>query len=361
MAEQGRATQGRALVTMFNVAPWGGLHENVLYSSTGLQSRGWEITVACRPGPLVDLLQAAGVAVHLVDWDDWRRSVPELTAVSWDVVHTHPFASRELGLLVSKETGARLVSTFHGYYQDALASWATRADSLIAVSRAHARMLENTENVDPSKVQVVPNALPSETFELRPLPLEEKIDVFGPTVLVASRLDPDKRALVGSTIELIEAITPIVPDWTVKVLGQGKSEREIRELLLGRRSGRIRVEFLGQVAHGDVKHHLHRSIFAVASGRGASQSLAVGTPVVAFGSQGHYGMQVGRNLQLGIWGNFGGYPLDDKQVTSVAQDARDLLTQPSRYESAQLIGRAVVRRLFRQEDADDVLEAAYLV
>jgi hypothetical protein len=119
---------GRVLVTMFNVAPWGGLHENVWYSARGMKRHGWDVTVACRGGQLVEKLTADGIAVHVIDdWDDWHGDAEKLADEHWDVVHSHPFQSRELALRVAEITPAKLVSTFHGHNRDLVYRWADRA------------------------------------------------------------------------------------------------------------------------------------------------------------------------------------------------------------------------------------------
>src|SRR3546814_2966900 len=59
------------LVPMFNHSPWGGLHENIWYAARGMKAYGWNVTVACRPGPLVEKLTAEQIDVHVIeDWDD---------------------------------------------------------------------------------------------------------------------------------------------------------------------------------------------------------------------------------------------------------------------------------------------------
>src|SRR3546814_1557005 len=88
------------------------------------------------------------------------------------------------------------------------------------------------------------------------------------------------------------------------------------------------------------------AVLTVASGRGAMQSLAVGTPTVAFGSQGVYGLQRGQNLRIGLWGNFGGHPLGGMAVSDVTADTAARLRSEghtSELQSLMRISYAVVR------------------
>lgn len=355
---------GKVLMTMFNVAPWGGLHENVWYSCRGLKQYGAEITVACRAGVLVDKLRADGIKVHVVDdWDDWRLDAEELASESWDIVHSHPFRSRELALHVAEHTSAKLISTFHGHNRDVVYRWGDRATSLVAVSRAHAQMLSETSGVHGHNVFVVPNAVRDEVLAVPQLPWGEKVADGQATVTVASRLDADKRALLDCVDQLTDALIsdPNGLQWHVQVAGSGAASGEVAAFIAAQstKSPRVRFEELGWVSSEDIPDLLRRSVIAVASGRGAAQSLAVGTPVVAFGSQGIYGLQVGVNLQYGLWGNFGGFPLGDRPVTAIETDVLTLLGDEARYRDAQDTGRAVASSHLRQSDADRALAGIY--
>lgn len=358
-------TIGKVLVTMFNVAPWGGLHENVWYSCRGIQQRGAEVTVACRDGELVERLRADGIDVHVVkDWDDWQWDAEELAAEPWDIVHSHPFRSRELGVRVADLTSAKLISTFHGNNRDVVYRWGQRASSLVAVSRAHAEMLTATPGVAGHKVFVVPNAVRDEVFAVPPLPWGEKVASGEAKVTIASRLDADKHALLECVDHLTDALIadPNGLRWHVEIAGAGGASGQVQEFIAAQsaKSPRIRFEGLGWVPSESIPTLLRGSVFAVASGRGAAQSLAVGTPVVAFGSQGIYGLQVGVNLQYGLWGNFGGFPLgEERPFTAIRPDISALLADEARYREAQEAGRAVASSHLRQSDADRVLAGIY--
>lgn len=356
-----RCVPRTVLVTVFNVAEWSGLLENVWHSCQGMRARGWSVTVACRDGDFANRLRGAGFEVHVVNWDDWRPSAEVLSQTNWEVIHTHPFASRELGVRVAENTGARLVSTFHGNYLDAVSTWAPKADALIAVSRSHAEMLLGVGEVDPVQVHVVPNGVSADTFELQPMQFKEKTMGGNGIVAIASRLDPDKADLIECTRSVVAALrTKPEIKWRVLLLGAGRSaEGFLEELTPSGSVDNVTFEHVGHVESERVKDVLHGAVLAIASGRGAQQSLAVGTPVVAFGSQGVYGLQHGENLRLGVWGNFGGFPLGDREASEITTDVSRLLGDQDLYAKSQLIGRRVTRNLFHQDRADEMLHAIY--
>ena len=320
--------------------------------------------MACRAGELVDRLRADGIRVHVVDdWNDWQADADELASEPWDIVHSHPFRSRELALHVAEHTSAKLISTFHGNNRDVVYRWGHRATSLVAVSRAHAEMLGATTGVRGHNVFVVPNAVRDEVFAVPQLSWAEKVTNGRAQVTVASRLDADKQALLECVDQLTDALIsdPNGLEWHVRVAGSGAASAEVTAFIAAQaaKSRRVRFEALGWVPSEDIPELLRRSVLAVASGRGAAQSLAVGTPVIAFGSQGIYGLQVGVNLQYGLWGNFGGFPLGDRPVTPIETDVLALLADEARYGEVQETGRAVASSHLRQSDADRALAGIY--
>lgn len=348
---------------MFNIAAWGGLHENVWYSCSGLKERGWDVTVACRDGRLPEKLRSDGIGVHVVDdWENLRPTVLELAQRRWDVIHSHPFASRKLALKVARRTGAPVVSTFHGKNLDDVGAWHGRTRGLVAVSRAHAAMLAAVPGVGADRVVVLPNAVRDGLLD-DPVPsAADKLGTDEVRVVVASRLDRDKHAL----LDCIDAITDVARDrpdrrWVVQVLGDGGTRGDLSSFLddLVRKAPHIDLQFQGWVDSDEVPARLRDATLAVASGRGAVQSLAVGTPVVAFGSQGVYGLQHGTNLDNGLWGNFGGYPLGERASTDVRSDVTRLLADDDFYARTQAAGRIAVRTHLLQSQSDDRLDALY--
>src|SRR3546814_3971312 len=184
---------------MFNHSPWGGLHENIWYAARGMKADGWNVTVACRPGPLVEKLTAEQIDVHVIeDWDDREGDIEALSQREWEVIHSHTGRSRVLGRAVRSATGARLVNTFHGYHvsRDRVHDWAGVASALIGVSRSHARMIEDADRVDPTKVYTIPNGVRDELFDQPMRSLDDKLSDGPGQILVASRLGPDKTALL---------------------------------------------------------------------------------------------------------------------------------------------------------------------
>ena len=144
-------------------------------------------------------------------------------------------------------------------------------------------------------------------------------------------------------------------------MGEGRSSTQITDFLKnqGEKASQLQIEFSGWVDSERVAEIMRDAVFSVASGRGAAQSLAVGTPVVAFGSQGVYGLQDGVNLEHGLWGNFGGYPLGNRVVTEISDDISRVIGDPSSYPGLQARGREAVQAHLLQSAADQRLGEVY--
>jgi hypothetical protein len=69
------------------------------------------------------------------------------------------------------------------------------------------------------------------------------------------------------------------------------------------------------------------------------QSLAVGTPCLAAGARGIAGLQIGSNLDVGVWSNFADYPIVGRDIADLETDLERVLV-PEAYLGAQVEGRA---------------------
>lgn len=348
----------RLLVTMFNVSWWSGLHENVWFGALAAHRAGWDVTVACSHGPLADLFREEGITFYEVtNWKKWREDAKVLAQTQWDVIHTHPFASRELGVAVARETGAPVVSTFHGNYLDKIDSWNRDVTKVVTVCPAHADMIHAVPGCEQLSIDIVRNAARDELFDLPIRAASDILEAPRHTIVVAARIASDKRAMLTCIDAVTSAIAAIASEdaWEFQVLGEGKLSAEVSEFIAAqtKKSENLSFAMHGLVDSEEVPRRMQDASLTIASGRGAIQSLAVGTPVVAFGSQGTYGLQYDNNLELGLRGNFGGYPLDHH--SDMVTDVTRLMTDSTFYARVQADGRTAAAQHLKQSDADAAL------
>ncbi|MGP9728600.1 glycosyltransferase family 4 protein [Glutamicibacter sp. AOP3-A1-12] len=344
----------KILVTVFARASWGGLHEHVFDEAQALLRSGFDVYVACAESRLATRLRTIGAGVICVDWDDLdsaESSVLE-TVKHVDLVHAHPFTSRELGLRIATVFSCPVIVTMHGNYLDYANTWATKVDHIVFVSDAlRDNFLLNVKGIDSSKTTVIANGVQDSIFQRPPLSLLEKTNQESIRIAVASRLDSDKIHVIRSTATVAEQVRKTFPDArvTVEVLGEGSLSNGLAEELTVRD---VEVRFLGWRIAENVSNYLRGAVISVCPGRSAAQSLAVGTPVFAVGSQGPAGLQIGRNLLSGLWSNFGGFPLKN---ANEGEAIGSLLSDREAYQRAQARGRSTIELTSKQSVVDGKL------
>ncbi|WP_372699761.1 glycosyltransferase family 4 protein [Arthrobacter sp. JSM 101049] len=350
------------LLPAFTVAEWGGLHENVLAGAQALKLAGHEVTLVLRPGTISERARDRGLAVIEVDWEDWMPTASLIREhVEYDLILAQPQKSRELALFVNSHREKPVFVMFHGYYSDGAYEWRDKVEAFLAVTTSLADFLINFCKVEPWRVHVVPNGITSDRFALLPIPLAQKIKDGTATIVVASRIDADKRSQIEALLRLIERIKEVESPlrWRIVVVGDGP-ERTLAEVSLNTavtETDNISVEFTGWKDSDEVPLLMQEAVFTVGAGRGALQSLAVGTPCLGAGKHGIVGFQFGRNLRIGLWSNFGDYPFGKAPIRSLEDDF-DFLLNEDNYRSVQHAGRTVVESERSQDVSDALLFSA---
>lgn len=341
------------LITVFARAAWGGLHENVLEECRALVAAGIRVTVACAESRLAMRLRLAGADIVTVNWDQLELAVKDThDAGNYDLVHAHPFLSRELGIQIAEAQGVPLVVTMHGNYLDFANSWFESAAHVICVSHAlKDNFVSLVEKCDSSLLSVIPNGVSDEIFQRPMLSLEEKMSSGVLNLAVASRLDKDKTPLIQAVIETVSNIMDERADTKikVKVLGDGSDADVAADSI---RNAGATVEFVGWRMAEHVAGVLRESVLAICPGRSAAQSIAAGTPVIAAGSQGISGLQIGSRLSVGWWANFGGFPNSHDPGFN---ELSSLLESENKYAQAQSLGRSFMSARARQSTVNQKL------
>lgn len=341
------------LITVFARAAWGGLHENVLYEAQALAKSGFRVWVACSESRLAVRLRLVGAKVIVVDWNQMdQASERVLRAAEFDLIHAHPFLSRTLALEVKRIQGCPLLVSMHGNYLDYANQWVKLADHIFCVSEAlRDSFLAQVKDSVPSRVSVLPNGVNDEVFERPLVGLDEKLSAEYIYVVMASRLDPDKQPLVDAAVNTISNLKSVFPNREIRfmMLGNGSdSDRHLKTIsALG-----VEVEFVEWTMSEKVVDILARAVVSICPGRSAAQSLAVGTPVVAAGSQGTAGLQVGSQLNVGWWSNFGGFPV---QSATNSDSFKSLFVSSESYAKVQRSGREFMECRAKQSHLDKIL------
>lgn len=355
------------LVPVFFNASQGGLHENILAAARYMLAKRHRITVVCRPGPFAERLRAAGAAVVETDYSlcSSAKTLAEIEALHAeqpiDVVHAHPFASRELGEMVSQVLGLPFVVTLHGRYVDALPSYIDHTDAVLTVSEGIRHYLLNEGGVGvPEKLHVVPNTPDAKLFKaVKVAPL---VDAEGRVVVsLVTRLDQDKTFILEVFYQAVAHAAEHYPGrihW--QVVGQGTQLDAFAEKVEALR-GENSVSYTGWLQDEALRDAYCQSDAVIAPGRCALEAMSCAVPAIALGSKGYSGLVGPETWQQAVFSNFGGVGNKHESYTAgaVEQDLDALMVPAARRRRLGRFGRQVVRQFFNAGQAHQRLLGFY--
>lgn len=362
-------------VPLFFNAPLGGLQSHVRGQVDALAGAGHAATVMCKPGPFATSLREAGVEVLTTTFEHIPQAVAQACGAGrYDLVHAHPFRSREVGLAVSREQRIPLLVTFHGTYADSLPTYIDEVTTVIAVSHAIRDYLVRHAGCPPERVVVIPNGVDTAVFHphrpdgaLLATGLPGSLPASSPTdrrVLLISRLDEDKRFLVDTVIDAWrEVVRHRMFDLTWWVAGEGTLRGEMMEEAerLNHKAGRQRVSFLGWQDEPALASLCHACHLVIAPGRAALEAMACEKPVIAMGSKGYVGLVESGVALNGAYGNFGGFGHRHEGYApgSLLADIDRVIYDDERLERLGHLSQSLVNAFFRQDDLDRQLVSLY--
>lgn len=224
---------------------WTGPAEPMASVARILVRRGHQVEMAVdslRPGDLRERLRALGFNLRLdltlstkAGPVAWLRDAAALrrAARDLDVVHAHFSNDHALALLALRgRRQARVVRTIHSSrsLRDRPLQGVAhrRADGLIAVCQAHARLLVERFRVDPRRVLASRGAVDPVAFSPNGPDLRAELGLAPgqPAAGIVSRVKPDRRHA-----ELIDAFALVarqLPEARLVVVGRGEGLEEIR-------------------------------------------------------------------------------------------------------------------------------------
>ncbi|MBR0654825.1 glycosyltransferase family 4 protein [Plastoroseomonas arctica] len=173
-------TRSPAILQILPALFTGGVERGTLEIAEAQVAAGFRALVASAGGPLVASLEALG-ARHVTlpldskaPWVMWRNAAALATLVKAEgveIIHARSRAPAWSGLVAARRTGARLVTTYHGSYNENLwgkrlyNSVMARGDRVIAISRHIEALILARHEADPSKVRMIPRGVDPRAFD----------------------------------------------------------------------------------------------------------------------------------------------------------------------------------------------------
>lgn len=289
---------------------YGGLHENVLDVSAAFAKRGHRVTVIHPPSPIDARLRAAGCASITHDLNNAAQVLDIAARVGpFDLIYAHPGLARVAAREIARSTGAPLFLTIHGQYPDKLPDYWQEVTRVVAVSGAIKEYLASL-GVSEERIIVCPNCVDFEQFAPTPDAARDAA-----TVLVASRIDPDKHVLLEALRDCVDEIarrgSPFGAPVRWRFAGEG-FYGDAAALLFAEMKQKLRADQQTFEAAGWIEDRaaLNRAFqtasVVIASGRAAAESIAAGRPTIAVASRGYEGLIGAANFDAALSRNLGG-------------------------------------------------------
>ncbi len=280
----------------------GGVERGTLEIAEALVGAGWRALVASAGGPLVGPLERLGarhIALPLgrkspaAIWRNAAALARLVRAEGVGIVHARSRAPAWAALLAARRTGAHLVTTYHGAYNEGWPgkrfynSVMARGERVIAISGFIAEHVRARHGTDPARLRVIPRGVDERRFDPeaaapRAAALREawNLPKGRPVVMLPGRLTRWK----GQTV-LLDAVARLPGNALALLVGDGGLRRaleaRIGELGLGDRArlcGHVE-DMPAALLLADVV--VHASTDPEAFGRTVIEAQAMARPVIA--------------------------------------------------------------------------------
>lgn len=363
----------KIFIPVFFNAPLGGLQSHVESQCLALKKSGSIPVVMCKPGLFSDQLHRQGIDVLNSDFTDINQAIAEaIKAGPFDLVHAHPFASRKVGLEVSKKTGCPFIVTYHGCYDDQLSSWSSDVNIVIAVSAAIRDFLVNLNCIEPKKIFTIPNGVNLDIF--CPKKIEDSVknqlkkeqnhvdNSEIKRILLVSRLDQDKKFIIDTIKDTWQhCINNRVFSWDWLIAGDGtlRAEMELEANQLNQSSGKKNIGFLGWQSELELANLYNTADLVIGPGRCAIEAMACGTPVIAIGSKTYIGLVNQNNFADGIYSNFGGGIKQTILTENMFHQIESIIEDKKKLQSLGDSCKKLVKSYFDQQLLDNQLLSLY--
>ena len=290
----------------------GGVERGTLEIAAAQVAAGMRALVASAGGALVPALEALGarhVALPLATKSPlglWRNAAALAEIVRREriaILHARSRAPAWSALLAARRTGARLVTTYHGTYNEGLPgkrlynSVMARGERVIAISRFIAEHIVARHGTDPARIRIIPRGVDPAVFDpeaVAPARLAALRRAWGlpergdgpPVVMLPGRLTRWKGGMV-----LVEAMARLPRGEALALLVGGAEPRRegyraALEALIAARGLTGHVRLVGHCADmpaalllADVV--VHASTDPEAFGRTVIEAQAMRRPVIA--------------------------------------------------------------------------------
>ncbi|WP_299586464.1 glycosyltransferase family 4 protein [uncultured Microbulbifer sp.] len=364
----------RILVPVFFKAPLGGLHSHVYAQARAITQEGWHCTILCKPGPFAQQCRDGGFHVIEDDFKDLSASAAYVAqSHKFDIVHAHPFASREVGQGIAKILNIPIMITIHGKYTDSLEEGCEDYGRIYCVSPGVRDHLVKEGVRDLHKILIYPNAVNHEVFHGGASKRSDRVKTIRSSfqgsisesdriIVFACRMGPDKKFILRCVMNSWKNQAKRKLDswqWLVAGDGPAKAQLELAANELNERVGRKCIQFLGWQSEDDLNTLYQSADLVVAPGRSALDCLGCSRPVIAIGSKGYIGLIDEDNWYKGSYSNFGGVGEKEYTAGQLFKDINSIIYDDVRLADLGNFGKKQIYNFYDQKYWDGWLINQY--
>lgn len=231
------------LVNHLNV---GGITSYILTLARGMKKRGHDVYIASSGGGLLGKFQESGINFIFIPIKTKKELNPKIIYSALklkklikretiNLVHSNSRTTQVLGCLLKRISGARHISTCHGFFKRRLLRriFPCWGDKVIAISEAVEEHLIRDFKVNEDRIRIIHNGIDAGSFTQQSSVLKQEARksfglAEGPLVGIVARLSDVKghRYL----IEAVSKIAADFPDIKLLIIGEGKTEAALTRL-----------------------------------------------------------------------------------------------------------------------------------
>ncbi|MEH7419484.1 glycosyltransferase family 4 protein [Neobacillus drentensis] len=355
------------LIPIFFNAPLGGLHLNAMSTALHCKKNGHDVTVVCKKGIFTEKLRKANINIINTNFNDSEypltvNKILELNRTKKiDIIHSHPFQSRKLTILLSRILDVPFFVTIHGRHTDNIETYIDKVEMVFTVSEGVKDFVK--EHLTKKglrkyfyKLLVVPNGVDMELFKrVNNSRFIDNTERF--KISLVSRLDKDKEFIIDIFYKALRFAKNNFSQkvyWTI--VGDGTLKEEMQRKVKEINNGDF-VKFVGWKENNELLMEYIDSDVIIAPGRSALEGMSCGKPVIAIGSKAYIGLIDKENWLKGVYANFGGIgnKIEDYIEGSIENDIKRVIEDGLLRQELEELGPNLISQFYKEEEANSNL------
>jgi glycosyltransferase involved in cell wall biosynthesis len=282
----------------------GGVETYLYRLCAGLRARGHETGLLTEGGLYETKAAEAGARLHKVKSlsHDWESALPEITAQGYEIVHAHNYHSARVGHCLSKRLGLPYVMSVHGprprIKQLLFRDW---SDEVVVMSEGDRDNICWFGGVPAKRIILSFYAIDTDRFRpgIDTAPLRSELGLAGdsrPLVFI-SRFSNRKADVGHALLSALPSLAEQIPGLVLLIVGEGPEEAGLRQHAekVNAAASRPLARMIGP--RKDVEAFMNLAELSVCTATTALESMACGTPTLAAGRTGFFGIVGVENIE----------------------------------------------------------------